>query len=245
MSKLIEVKNVWLKSLTNTRVKDINISINIGDHIALLGKSGSGKTTLLNIINGSLRPTIGEVLLNGKDIRECSEKKRRKIGSLWQDLRLIEELTVGQNINCGALGRRSVGWAIANLFGLIEHRECLKCLNAVGLSNNIVNMNIEKLSSGQKKRVAIARLLRQECDLIVADEPFSNLDPTLITTILKILLREQIDQSLSIAKSCIISLHRPELIDKFNRVIGLKDGRIVVDSDSLGVSKGEITNLYR
>ena len=244
MSKLIEVKNVWLKSLTNTRVKDINISINIGDHIALLGKSGSGKTTLLNIINGSLRPTTGEVILNGKDIRECSDKNMRKIGSLWQDLRLIEELTVGQNINCGALGRRSVGWAIANLFGLIEHRECLKCLNAVGLSNNIVNMNIEKLSSGQKKRVAIARLLRQESDLIVADEPFSNLDPTLITTILNILLGDQIDHSLSIAQSCIVSLHRPELIDKFNRVIGLKDGQIVIDSDSLGVSKGEISNLY-
>ena len=111
-------------------------------------------------------------------------------------------------------------------------------------TNNIVNMNIQKLSSGQKKRVAIARLLRQESDLIVADEPFSNLDPTLITTILKILLREQIDQSLSIAKSCIVSLHRPELIDKFNRVIGLKNGRIVVDSDSLDVSKGEISNLY-
>ncbi len=244
MSKLIEVKNVSLKSDTNTRVRDINISINIGDHIALVGKSGSGKTTLLNIINGSLRPTTGEVTLNGKDIRECSDNKMRKIGSLWQDLRLIEELTVGQNINCGALGRRSFGWAIANLFGLIEHRECLKCLNAVGLSNNIVNMNIEKLSSGQKKRVAIARLLRQECDLIVADEPFSNLDPTLITTILKILLREQIDKSLSSAQSCIVSLHRPELIDKFNRVIGLKDGRIVVDSDSLSVSKGEISNLY-
>ena len=244
MSKLIEVKNVWLKSLTNTRVKDINISINIGDKIALLGKSGSGKTTLLHIINGSLRPTTGEVILNGKDIRECSDKNMRKIGSLWQDLRLIEELTVGQNINCGALGRRSVGWAIANLFGLIEHRECLKCLNAVGLSNNIVNMNIEKLSSGQKKRVAIARLLRQESDLIVADEPLSNLDPTLITSILQILVGEQLDQSLSNTHSSIISLHRPELIYKFNRVIGLKDGRIAVDSDTLSVTKVEISNLY-
>ena len=244
MSKLIEVKNVSLKSLTNTRVNAINVSINIGDHIALLGKSGSGKTTLLNIINGSLRPTTGEVILNGKDIRECSDNKMRKIGTLWQDLRLIEELTVGQNVNCGALGRRSVGWAIANLFGLIEHRECFKCLKAVGLSNNIVNMNIQELSSGQKKRVAIARLLRQESDLIVADEPFSNLDPTLITTILKILLGEQPDQSLSIAHSCIVSLHRPELIDKFNRVIGLKDGRIIINSTSQSVSKLEISNLY-
>ena len=94
MSKLIEVKNVSIKRDTNTRVKDINISINIGDHIALLGKSGSGKTTLLNIINGSLRPTTGEVILNGKDIRECSDNKSRQIGSLWPDLRLIEELTV-------------------------------------------------------------------------------------------------------------------------------------------------------
>ena len=245
MSKLIEVKSVSLKSLTGTRrLEDINININIGDKIALLGKSGCGKTSLLNIINGSLKPTKGEVMLNGKDIRECSDNKRRRIGSLWQDLRLIEELTVGQNINCGALGRRSISWAIANLFGLIDHRECIKCLNAVGLSNKTINMNIENLSSGQKKRVAIARLLRQESDLIVADEPLSNLDPALITTILNILLGAQIDQSLSIAHSCIISLHRPELIDKFNRVIGLKAGQIVIDSDIISVSNIEISNLY-
>ena len=107
--------------------------------------------------------TVGEKVENNTitinwlaaDIRKCSDNKRRQIGSLWQELRLIEELTVGQNINCGALGKRSLGWAIANLFGLIEHRECLKCLNAVGLSENIINMNIEKLSSGQKKRIAI------------------------------------------------------------------------------------------
>ena len=159
MSKLIEVKSVSLKSKSSTRLEVINITINIGDKIALLGKSGCGKTTLLNIINGSLKPTKGEIIFDGKNLRECSDNKRRKIGSLWQDLRLIEELTVGQNINCGALGRRSFSWAIANFFGLIDHRECIKCLNAVGLSNNIVNMNIEELSSGQKKRVAIARLL--------------------------------------------------------------------------------------
>ncbi len=244
MSNLIEVKNVSLKSRTSTRIENINITINIGDHIALLGKSSAGKTTLLNIINGSLRPTTGEVILYGKDISECSNKTKQKIGSLWQDLRLVEELTVGQNINCGALGRRSVGWAIANLFGQIDYHECAQCLSAVGLSNNIINSNVEKLSSGEKKRVAIARLLRQECDLIVADEPLSNLDPTLITTILKILLGEQHDHSLSIAPTSIISLHRPELIDKFNRVIGLKEGNIVIDSDTKNASKIEISKLY-
>ncbi len=80
--------------------------------------------------------------------------------------------------------------------------------------------------------------------MIVADEPLSNLDPTLITTILKILLGDQLDQSLSNVRSSIISLHRPELINKFNRVIGLKDGRIIVDSDTLSVSKMEISDLY-
>ena len=126
MRKLLEVKNVTLKYKTKKRINNANITVFEGDQIALIGKSGSGKTTLLRLMNGSLRPTNGEVTFNGKDVRVASRNQKRLIGTLWQDLRLIDELTVGQNINSGALGRRSTWWAIANLFRLMEHEECRK-----------------------------------------------------------------------------------------------------------------------
>ncbi len=244
MTKLLEIRDVTLESNGRKRIDSINISINHGDKIALLGKSGAGKTTLLKIINGSIKPTVGEVIFNGKNITNASNNQRRQIGSLWQDLRLIDELTVGQNVNCGALGRRGIGWAIANLFGIIEYQECLSCLDTVELSSDFINVNIQELSSGQKKRVAIARLIRQESKLIVADEPLSNLDPSLCTSILNMLLKKQSIKGINIPDSCIISLHRPDLINKFNRVIGIKAGQIIIDTENPSISSSIIKNLY-
>ena len=191
MRKLLEVKNVTLKCKTRKRIDNANITVFEGDQIALIGKSGSGKTTLLQLMNGSLRPTNGRVTFNGKVVSVASKYQQRLIGTLWQDLRLIDELTVGQNINCGALGRRSTWWAIANLFRLMEYKECCKCIESVELSDNIINKNVNQLSVGQQKRVAIARLFRQQSDIILADEPLSNLDPNLYNKILNILLSNE------------------------------------------------------
>jgi len=192
VTKLLELKNISLYSQDNIRLKDINLSINQGEKIALIGKSGAGKSTLISIANGSLIPNEGDVIWKGSHINNISNIESSKIGTIWQDLSLIEELNVAQNINCGALGKHNFIWAFKNLLGVLDKGLCQECLAAVSLPNKTIYSYINKLSGGQKKRIAIARLLRQEPEIVLGDEPFSNLDPLLSKNILNLFINQKI-----------------------------------------------------
>ena len=244
MRKLLELVNVSIKNKEKIRVEDINLKINKNEKIALVGKSGSGKSTLISIANGSLLPTTGNVFWKGRVINTNSNRELSNIGTIWQDLFLIEELNVAQNINCGALGKHNLFWSLRNLFGSIEEELCKTCLNSVQLSEELMYSQLSKLSGGQRKRVAIARLLRQEPEIVLADEPFSSLDPLLSKKILELFKnRKQID-SIRIPKTLLISLHQTELINNFDRVIGLKDGRIALDNPVKETTSSQINSLY-
>ena len=157
MTKLLELKNISLYSKKNIRLKDINLVINKSEKIAIIGKSGSGKSTLISIINGSLKPSEGYVKWKGKSINKISKIESSKIGTIWQDLLLIDELNVAQNINCGALGKHNFFWAVKNLLGIVDQRPCQECLGAVYLSDKILYSYISKLSGGQKKKIQFER----------------------------------------------------------------------------------------
>ena len=244
MTKLLELKNISLYEKKNIRLKDINLVINKGEKIAIIGKSGSGKSTLISIANGSLKPSEGYVTWKGKSINKISRIESSKIGTIWQDLSLIDELNVAQNINCGALGKHSLLWAIMNLLGIIDQNFCQDCLKAVYLSEKIIYSYTSKLSGGQKKRIAIARLLRQEPEIVLGDEPFSNLDPVLSKNILNLFINQEKYLSIRIPKTVIISLHQINLINHFNRVIGLKDGRIVIDKAIEDINPSKLDWLF-
>ena len=94
---LLELKNISYKCKNNLILNKVNLKINSGDKIALLGKSGSGKTTLISVLNGTIKPTQGEVKLFNKSFDELDRKQKRKITTIWQDLRLIEDLSAEQN----------------------------------------------------------------------------------------------------------------------------------------------------
>ena len=229
MNNLLELNNISLHSKENTRLKDINISINQGEKIALIGKSGSGKSTLISIANGALKPDKGKVLWKGKHISNISRSELSKIGTIWQDLSLIEEINVAQNINCGVLGKHNFIWALRNLLGILDEELCQECLEAVNLPKKTIYSYTNKLSGGQKKRIAIARLLRQEPEILLGDEPFSNLDPVLSKNILNLFVNNEDYINIKIPRTILISLHQIHLIENFNRVIGLKEGEIVID----------------
>ena len=226
MTKLLELKNISLYSKKNIRLKDINLSINQGEKIALIGKSGSGKSTLISIANGSLIPTEGDVIWKGSHINNISNIESSKIGTIWQDLSLIDELNVAQNINCGSLGKHNLIWALKNLLGVLDEGLCQECLEAVSLPKKTIYSHISKLSGGQKKRVAIARLLRQEPEIVLGDEPFSNLDPLLSKNILNLFINQKNYLRIKIPETILISLHQINLINNFKRVIGLKEKKI-------------------
>tara|TARA_E500000081_G_scaffold19678_1_gene23229 strand:- start:586 stop:1320 length:735 start_codon:yes stop_codon:yes gene_type:complete len=244
VTKLLELKNISLYSQDNIRLKDINLSINHGERIALIGKSGAGKSTLISIANGSLTPNEGDVIWKGSHINNISKIESSKIGTIWQDLSLIEELNVAQNINCGALGKHNFIWALKNLLGVLDKGLCQECLAAVSLPKKTIYAYINKLSGGQKKRIAIARLLRQEPEIVLGDEPFSNLDPLLSKNILNLFINQKNYLRIKIPETILISLHQIHLINNFNRVIGLKDGEIVIDREIHNINQSELEWLF-
>ena len=244
MTKLLELKNVSLYSQENSRVKDINLSIHQGEKIALIGKSGSGKSTLISIANGSLIPNEGDVIWKGSHINNISNIESSRIGTIWQDSSLIEELNVAQNINCGALGKHNLIWALKNLLGSLEKKFCQECLEAVFLPEQIIYSFLNTLSGGQKRRIAIARLLRQEPEIVLGDEPFSNLDPLLSKNILNLFINHKNYLRIKIPETILISLHQINLINNFNRVIGLKDGEIVIDREIHNINQSEFDWLF-
>ncbi len=245
MRTIVELRNVSIKGKGQYRLKNIHLNIESQERIALLGKSGAGKTTLIQVLNGTLVPDCGEAKWKGLEIHRLSQRKRQSIGTLWQDLRLIEELTVIQNINSGSLGRHNLIWAIGNLLGFIDNEHGLNCLSAVGLSNEKIHSSIMELSGGQKQRVAIARLLNQKSELLLADEPISNLDPVLVDDILNLFLSSGRYYSIDVPETAIVSLHRPDLIHNFSRVIGLKEGQIVFDQSTKNISKEDLKSIYQ
>ena len=180
----------------------------------------------------------------GDNIRNISRRESTNIGTIWQDLLLIEELNVAQNINCGALGKHNFIWALKNLLGIMDIESCLECLSAVYLHEKFIYSYISKLSGGQKKRIAIARLLRQEPEIILGDEPFSSLDPLLSKNILSLLLNQNNFLRIKIPNTILISLHQINLINAFDRVIGLKNGEIVIDRPVKYINKAEINSLF-
>ena len=217
------------------RLQPTSLQLQAGERVVLLGRSGAGKSSLIGLCNGALQPDRGRLLWKGKPLNQRSRRQRCQLGTLWQDLRLVEELTALQNIQAGALGRYGWLWAIRNLLGLLDPGSCIDCIRQVGLGEELLNQSVQQLSGGERQRVALARLLHQQPELVLADEPLSALDPVLADDVLSTLLQ---------APGCLISLHRPELIQQFDRVLGLRQGDLVLDKPPGEVTNEDLAWLY-
>ena len=209
------------------RLEGLNLMVEPGERVALIGPSGAGKSTLLSVANGLLAPSSGQVFWQGEAPARSHRARRRqqaRIGTLWQDLRLIEELSVQQNLNAGRLA--AWGWprALLNLLLPLDTPANAAVLARVDLAPELLGQAVAALSGGQRQRVAIARLLRQDPTLLLADEPLASLDPRLAASLLNLLLAEA-----TTPRALLLSLHRPDLLVGFDRVIGLRAGRLVFD----------------
>ena len=242
---VLELENISYKYKNDLILNKINLKINSGEKIALLGKSGSGKTTLISVLNGTIKPTKGEVKLFNKSFEELDRKQKSDITTIWQDLRLIEDLSAEQNVNCGLLAENNLYFAFKNLLNISSFKMAHKYMQLCRLHKSIYDKKIRKLSGGQKQRVAIARSLIQGSNILLADEPFNNLDPKLITTI-KNLLLENIDKNNTkkSPKTALVALHRLDLLNDFDKVVGISDGKIFFNIKRNNLKKLHLEKIY-
>ena len=241
---LLELKNVNYKYKNNLILNKINLQITYGEKIALLGKSGAGKTSLISILNGTINPTNGKAKFFNREFDKLNFDQKRNISTIWQDLRLIEDLSAEQNVNCGLLGKQSFLFAFKNLLNISSFNKAHQYMQVCNLKKSIFSKNIRKISGGQKQRVAIARSLIQESDILLADEPFNNLDPKLTSNIKNLLLITKNKNKIKVPNTTLISLHRLDLLDGFNRIIGMKNGEILFDLEKTKLKKYHLNKIY-
>jgi phosphonate transport system ATP-binding protein len=242
MAAVLELRQIAVGGRDRPRLSDLNLRLQAGERVALLGPSGAGKSTLVAVANGLLSPTAGTVLWDGQPPQRAGRARRRqraRIGTLWQDLRLIEELSVQQNLNAGRLATWGAGRALLNLLRPLESEACRAVLRRVELDPALLDQPVACLSGGQRQRVAIARLLRQEPTLVLADEPLASLDPRLAHELLALLLGLATQP-----RTLLLALHRPDLLAGFDRVVGLRQGRLVFDLPTAAVDPERLQALY-
>ena len=215
---MIEVKNIHKSFGTLEVLKGVNLTVEKGEIVSIIGKSGAGKTTLLQIIGTLDKPNSGSVVIDGVDVFALKEKelanfRNRHIGFIFQFHQLLPEFNALENVMMPAL--------IARQPEKEAEARATQLLSELGLSERLKHKPNE-LSGGEKQRVAAARAMMMSPDVILADEPSGSLDESNKKELHKLLLqmREQYGQTI------IIVTHDKELAEISNRVIEMRDGRI-------------------
>lgn len=203
-------------------LEDISFEIKEGEFVSIVGKSGAGKTTLIRLVLGLESPTYGNVFFAGKNVNRVGSFElqaiRRRIGCIYQDYKLLPTKTIYENV---AYILQVEGRENSEIFS-----EVPKVLEAMGLKEKINNFPSE-LSGGEQQRLAIARALINQPDVILADEPTGNLDP--YNTYEVISLLEKINRN---GKTVVLLTHDREIINKLGkRVITIENGRLIRDED--------------
>lgn len=217
---MLELKNInksYLEgNIKHTVLSNLDLQVSNGEIIILFGKSGSGKSTLLNIISGIDVPDSGSVLIDGMDITKFSEKertlvRRNKVGFIFQFFNLIPTLTVKENL--------LLPLELTNSNNTEERINSI--LSEVGLANR-ANTYPDKLSGGEQQRIAIARALIHNPDIILADEPTGNLDYETGLQIVDLLDRVVKKKG----KTMIMVTHSKDVIGLADKIYSLKDGKL-------------------
>ncbi|MHA1401036.1 MAG: ABC transporter ATP-binding protein [Candidatus Heimdallarchaeaceae archaeon] len=214
-------KNYLMGDVTVTALNKVNLSINEGEIVSIVGVSGSGKTTLLNLIGALDYADSGSIYVEGYDLsklsdRELSYLRRETIGYVFQQFNLLEELTAAKNVELPMI--------LAKKPKSYRKKRVKELLETVGLGDR-ANHKPDQLSGGEQQRVAIARALANKPKIILADEPTGNLDSHTGEKIIKLLLEISKEKQ----KTLIYVTHNKEQAKMATRQITMNDGKITDD----------------
>ena len=204
----------------NTALNGVNLQIEDGEFVFLVGPSGSGKSTIMKIITGELKPTSGQVHVNGYNLERTRKRDipfmRRTLGVVFQDFRLIPKMTVYDNV---AYAMRVIGAREAEIKARGPY-----VLERVGLTG-MESRHPTRMSGGEQQRLAIARALVNNPSTIIADEPTGNLDPDRSLELMSLL--QEIN---NLGTTVLVVTHEKELVERFNkRVIAIDQGVVISD----------------
>lgn len=225
-------------------LKNINLTINDGEFVSVIGLSGAGKSTLLRSINRLNEISEGNIIIDGASITKANKKDlrriRRNIGMIFQHFNLVKKSSVQKNVISGRLGYYSTFKSIFGIFSKDDYALVDDALGRVGLADKLHSRS-DELSGGQQQRVSIARTLVQQASIILADEPVASLDPITTQKIMKDL--KKINQELN--HTVVINLHSVDLAREFSsRIIGLRDGEVVFDGTVAEATDEVLTSIY-
>ena len=198
-------------------LRGVELSVAEGEFVAVTGPSGCGKSTLLTVLSGLDLPSLGKVVIAGRDVtrsseRELAELRNREIGFIFQSFHLVASMTALENVAFPA--------ELAGTHDAVARAQRL--LDQVGLSDRMDSFP-HQLSGGEKQRVAICRALVNRARLIFADEPTGNLDSSNGEQVLELLIALQKEEGASL----VLVSHSPEVVARAERVITMRDGRVV------------------
>ncbi len=222
---------------------EVTLSVEPGERVALVGPSGAGKSTLLGLAGGAIFASDGEVRLLGQDPAALApgplRALRARVGTVHQQLQLVPQASVLENVLMGALGRRS--WAALALapFRRREREAVAEVLRQVGLLDKL-HQRLDRLSGGEQQRVAVARVLWQDPEILLADEPFASVDPERSAQVVRLLVEAARGRTL------LLSTHQLQpVLPHFPRIVGLRGGRLLFDKPREAVTPDDLARLYQ
>lgn len=225
-------------------LKGVDVQVQQGEFLVVIGLSGSGKSTLLRCINRLHEPTSGQILFEGRDVTHLVgddlRHYRRQIGMVFQHFNLVKRRSVLDNVIAGRLGTLPIWQSITGNFPESLRQEALEKLEIVGLEEKAY-VRADALSGGQQQRVAIARTLMQQPKILLADEPVASLDPATSHSVMQYL--ERINKELGTTVIC--NLHFLSLVRQYaSRVIALKGGELMFEGSPQEIDRAWFARIY-
>ena len=226
-------------------LKHINLTIDQGEFVAIIGLSGAGKSTLIRTINRMHDITQGQLTVDGTDVMTLHGKNlrkfRRRIGMIFQSFNLITRTTVIKNVLTAFVPDLPWWRATFGIFTKEEKMKALEALDQMGILDKAF-VRADQLSGGQQQRVALARTLAQNPQIILADEPVASLDPVTAKQVMDDFQRINRDMHITV----LINIHHVELALQYaTRVIGIRAGEIVYDGPANQVDQAVLDSIYQ